>query len=85
MNGQSTLTARGLIARVSFEGRGAESDALMICLEVGMAFEVHMDAPRERYFKLFNAACSAMWDRKNVEVTYQIRGGDGLALDIKAL
>ncbi|THD46309.1 MAG: hypothetical protein E7774_06470 [Bradyrhizobium sp.] len=85
MNGQSTLIARGLVVRVSFEGTRAGSASLMIYLEAGMAFEVYVDTLGERYFKLFNTACSAMWDRKNVEVIYQIRGGDGFALDIRAL
>ena len=83
MNGNSIQTARGIIVKIDFEGEGPGSGSLTIYLDSAIAFEVYMDTNRQKYFQLFAIACSAMWDRKAVEVDYSLQHGDDMAVDIR--
>jgi hypothetical protein len=86
MNGGTIQKVTGNVAQVNFDGKGPGSGTLEIHLEpVHMSFEVFMDTPRKKYFEIFAAACSSMWDSKMVEITYSVKSGDNIVADIRQL
>lgn len=63
----------GIIERVDFTGAGQSSGETILRLKPAssdvIGFVIEMDTPRKKYFRLFEAALTAMWDTRMVEVT----------------
>ena len=81
MNDLPTMKVKGKVASVDFKGAGPASGEMAIGLEpVHQGDYVWMDTPRDAYIQAFAIACPAMWDLRDVEITYVLRenGDNGL-------
>lgn len=86
MNGTPHEKASGSVARVDFKGAGPGSGHYEIALEpVHLSFFVFLDTPRPKYFEIFEKACVAMWDSKQVEIAYAMKDGDRVVKEIRIL